>query len=634
MKKKWIFSGLLALCLCLALLPCAYADEYITLGSFTAGSDLECPIASVPEGAELTAENLPDGLQVEVRTNEVGSALYLVGRPMTAGSFTFTISGTETLVCTIDISAATPSVGVSDPVSCWVGDSAALSVFASTPDAGTLSYQWYLENGLDTQPLPGETGSTLQPDTSVPGSWNYVCEVTNNNNGDLRVSLSDLITLTVREVQVSSVSIETMPNKLDYAVGESFDHTGMTLRVTYDNGTQEVISSGYEIEVDPFDLAGTHTVKVSYGGRGWSFYVNVQKKEAVVSGIGVLTLPNKREYLLGENLQTAGLSIRVYTDDGEHYDVSTDLDCSPTVMSTEGEQIITVRYQEKTCTFKVTVKNDKVVTGISVLTLPATRSYTVGDYLDTSGLSVQLNSNKGAEVLTGGYTVSPKVLATPGTQEVTVRYEKYTAKFTVTVKAKEAITPTPRPTPTPTPTPSQSPLPGAVSSSPGPDVSASPDPNASARPVPTPTRRNTGVSAVVKIFFAVAVLALAGLAGYIWYLRKQGFDGEDYAPAESTAEAPAVYGEPVEPEQPAEPRVPPIHTVWRPEEAAPPAAPVTPVQPAQHAQTEPPAQHAQTETPTHPAEPSWHAESIEPLDPIEPLEPIQPQTPPEGHKPE
>ena len=131
MKKKWIFSGLLALCLCLALLPCAYADEYITLGSFTAGRDLECPIASVSEGAELTAENLPDGLQVEVRTNEVGSALYLVGRPMTAGSFTFTISGTETLVCTIDISAATPSVGVSDPVSCWVGDSAALSVFAS-----------------------------------------------------------------------------------------------------------------------------------------------------------------------------------------------------------------------------------------------------------------------------------------------------------------------------------------------------------------------------------------------------------------------------------------------------------------------------------------------------------------------
>jgi len=30
---------------------------------------------------------------------------------------------------------------------------------------------------------------------------------------------------------------------MDYSVGENFDHTGMTLRVTYDNGTQEVISS-------------------------------------------------------------------------------------------------------------------------------------------------------------------------------------------------------------------------------------------------------------------------------------------------------------------------------------------------------------------------------------------------------
>ena len=580
MKKKWIFSGLLALLLMLALLPCAYADEYISLGSYTAGSELEYPIASGLSAGERTVENLPDGLRVEARESETGVALYLAGRPTTAGSYTFTVTGEENLVCTIDITAAEPSVSVSDSVSCWVGDSAALSVAAWTPDAGSLSYQWYLENGLDSRALPGETGSTLRPDTTQPGIWNYVCEVTNNNNGDLRTVLSDIITLSVREVQVSSVSIETMPNKMDYSVGENFDHTGMTLRVTYDNGTQEVISSGYEIEADPFDLAGTHTVKVSYGGRGWSFYVNVRKKEAVVSGIGVLTLPNKREYLLGESLQTAGLSIRVYTDDGEHYDVSTDLNCSPTVFNTEGEQIITVKYQEKTCTFKVTVKNDKVVTGISVLTLPTTRSYTVGDYLDTSGLSVQLNSNKGSEVLTGGYTVSPKVLATPGTQEVTVRYDKYTAKFTVTVKAKEAVTPTPRPTPTPSAAPSASPVPGAVS--PSPEVSPSPDPVSTARPVPTPTRKNTGVSAVVKIFFAVAVLALAGLAGYIWYLRKQGFgDEEDTAPAAPAETAPAVYGEPVEPEMPAEPKMPPIHKVWRPEEPTAPTAPEQPQPPAE-----------------------------------------------------
>ena len=47
MKKKWILSGLLALCLCLAWIPCAYADEYIALGSYTAGSELDCPIANV-----------------------------------------------------------------------------------------------------------------------------------------------------------------------------------------------------------------------------------------------------------------------------------------------------------------------------------------------------------------------------------------------------------------------------------------------------------------------------------------------------------------------------------------------------------------------------------------------------------
>ena len=318
-------------------------------------------------------------------------------------------------------------------------------------------------------------------------------------------------------------------------------------------------------------------MKVSYGGYSWSFYVNVQKKEAVITGIGVLTLPNKREYLLGESLQTKGLSIRVYTDDGEHYDVSNDLDCSPASFKTEGEQIVTVKYEGKTCTFKVKVRNDKVITGISVISPPTNRSYTVGDYLDLSGLSVQLNSNKGSEVLSGGYTVSPKVLATPGTQEITVRYEKYTAKFSVEVKAKDAVTPTPRPTASPAASPETSAAPGS------PAVSAEPSPAVSASPVPAPVRRNTGVNTVVKVFFAVAVLALAGLAGYVWYLRKNGFGEEEAAApaAAPEAEAPSFYGEPVEPESPAEPKMPPIHTVWRPEEPQAPAAPVQPTQPEQ-----------------------------------------------------
>ena len=193
-------------------------------------------------------------------------------------------------------------------------------------------------------------------------------------------------------------------------------------------------------------------------------------------------------------------------------------------------------YAEKTCTFTVRVKEDKVVTGISVLTMPSTRSYTVGDRLDTAGLTIQVNSNKGSEILTDGYTVTPKVLATPGTQEITVLYGQFRTKFNVTVKAREAVTPTPRPTPAPT---------DAPETSPGSD--ASPAPEQSARPVPTPpVRKNTGVNTAVKIIFAIAVLSLAGLAAYVWYLRRQGFEDEQ---PDEPGELHTVSGEPMDDER-------------------------------------------------------------------------------------
>ncbi len=562
MKKKWIFSALAALMLLLTPASAAFAEETavpesisaakpLELGSFSAGEDMECPVRELTEEETPETDDLPDGLELTLRETVSGTALFLTGRPMVAGSYTFAIpEGEESILYSLQITPAVPFVDIGGDLSCWTGDEVVLRATATTADAGTLSYQWYLEDGMNTRPLAGETDVVFRPDTSVPGAVHYCCEVTNTNNGLAAAALSDRVTLTVCAPDVSSVSIETMPAKMDYLTGEDFDPAGLSLRVIYNNGSQEIITEGYELSYDLFDTAGTHLIKVSYGGHSWSFYANVKQKEASVSGIGVASLPNKREYVLGDKLQTKGLSIRVYTDDGEHSDVSEGFECSPTTLNTEGEQTVTVKYSGKTCTFKVTVKNDKVVTGISVLTQPYKRDYTVGDYLNTDGLSVQLNSNKGSELLSGGYSVSPKVMTTPGTQEITVRYEKYSAKFTVSVKAKDSVTPTPGPA-SPSASPSVSPGEATVTTDPSPD--SSPDPAATARPVASPTRRNTGVNGVVKVFFALAVLALAGLAGYVWYLRKTGFDGEESAASGTWEEMPSLYGEPVEPESPKTP---------------------------------------------------------------------------------
>lgn len=42
--------------------------------------------------------------------------------------------------------------------------------------------------------------------------------------------------------KVTSVEVETMPNKTVYVIGEEFSAEGGTLKVTYDDGTTEIVA--------------------------------------------------------------------------------------------------------------------------------------------------------------------------------------------------------------------------------------------------------------------------------------------------------------------------------------------------------------------------------------------------------
>lgn len=50
--KKFLTSLALALLAVFSVLPCAYAEEYVPLGSYTAGEKLNCYISNVDAGAQ------------------------------------------------------------------------------------------------------------------------------------------------------------------------------------------------------------------------------------------------------------------------------------------------------------------------------------------------------------------------------------------------------------------------------------------------------------------------------------------------------------------------------------------------------------------------------------------------------
>ena len=84
------------------------------------------------------------------------------------------------------------------------------------------------------------------------------------------------------------------------------------------------------------------------------------------------------------------------------------------------------------CTVKV---NEKKLTGISIASKPEKVEYYTGDSLDTKGMALIVTYSDGSsQKIQDGFTCTPTVLNTAGTQKITVSYEGKTAVFYVTVK--------------------------------------------------------------------------------------------------------------------------------------------------------------------------------------------------------
>nr|DAR15402.1 MAG TPA: Ig-like domain protein [Caudoviricetes sp.] len=109
------------------------------------------------------------------------------------------------------------------------------------------TYVWgkYTASGGDLLDYVYSTDSSAYPDGGTQGGYYYKI---------------------VRPV-LTGISITTQPNKTTYAVGGSFDSTGMVVTATYDTGkTKEV--TGFTFSPQTFSSAGTKTVTISYTENG------------------------------------------------------------------------------------------------------------------------------------------------------------------------------------------------------------------------------------------------------------------------------------------------------------------------------------------------------------------------------
>lgn len=226
----------------------------------------------------------------------------------------------------------------------------------------------------------------------------------------------------VLAIDIDGIEIETLPRKLKYYSGDSFDSTGLSILVKYTDGTSETKTTGYEISGFDSSSAGEKTVTVTYKAptvlastRTASFTVTVVD----VSEIEVNTFPEKTEFLSGESFDSTGLSILVKYTDGTSETKTTGFEVSGFDSSSVGEKTITVTYKTHTATFKVTVYD---LSGIRITSFPSKIYYKIGETFDPSGLTVASVRQDGTEEEITGYDISGFDSSTAGSKTITVSY--------------------------------------------------------------------------------------------------------------------------------------------------------------------------------------------------------------------
>ncbi len=156
--------------------------------------------------------------------------------------------------------------------------------------------------------------------------------------------------------EIVSIEITTLPSKLSYTTGEKINTNGMVLTVSYNDGTQATVTSGFELDTQYATGTGTKAVKVTYKGKSDTFEITVTAPvQKTVVGMSISQLPDKTAYFYKESLSTCGMKLLVEYDDGSTETVTSGYTVPATTFKTVGSHTVTVTYKGFTDEYSVSV---------------------------------------------------------------------------------------------------------------------------------------------------------------------------------------------------------------------------------------------------------------------------------------
>lgn len=434
MKKKFLLTLLLSFMLMFTLTACgkvSVTDIEISnqKTEFAYGEEF-----SLGEGFEIKAKLDDESTRVLIASEyEVNSSSY---NKMVAGTYTIVISYKQDT-----------NIKVSYDV--VVKDKVMSGIAVSTTDAPKATYiqGQSLDLSVGKLIVSYEVGQADVINLNAEGVVVTGFDSTTPVNGQvLTVSYAGkntTFTVNILAKEVVSISIKDAP-KSSYYVGDDMDRASGSIEVTYNDGSKETIAlSDSGVSINGFDTTSAkvnHEVFVTYAGQTAKYTINVV--EPVLQSIE-LVAPTKAVYFIGETISLVGGKIVATYDNGSVDIALTDPRVSVSGFNSSAEvtgQVVTVTFAGLSKTFTVNIIR-KSASEIAMATQPTKVEYYVGDTIDLSGATIDVNYNDGSEDTIALTDSSVTILGFDSSVAnnelvVTVKVDDVTVTFTVKIYAR------------------------------------------------------------------------------------------------------------------------------------------------------------------------------------------------------
>ena len=331
-------------------------------------------------------------------------------------------------------------IGNLDKTDYYVGDSLESSGIAVTATYNNGSNAEV--DGWTIEGFSSENPAAAQELTVV-----YIAE-----NG-VRLVAEQKLTVNISPVVATSIAVTGDLEKKQYFVGEELSTNGITVTATYNNGSSAVVEGWTVVGFNSETPAEALELTVSYVNENGTALIaeqkfNVEIRAIVATSITISGELSKKEYFVGDTLDSSGITITATYNNGTNavvegwtvvgFNSETPAEALELTVNYVNENDITLTAEQK-----LLVKiNPVLVTGIQIAEYPVKRSYFVGDELDVTDLKVTANYNNGTSGEVNGWIVEGFDSVNPHeTLELHVSYQGFTAEetFTVTVVPVYAV---------------------------------------------------------------------------------------------------------------------------------------------------------------------------------------------------